>query len=269
MARTLTYPKYMGDLWAEVCLGTRALRQKLGPRTVCSRRAVLKGKKKKRKGLETPTATNVHGDALCFMVMGPFVLQRSTVGGWRRLVVCGWRLVAVGGWRSLGAVLKQKRSAFLRTAPRSRHQRPFSAEKRALRRHPPKPLLVSSPSTAHKKGHAQHRRAGGGGAPGRDLDGGVHVHPKEGQRRRAIRPDVVHVSIGRLHEALRRSMQQRGEGAPADEHRHRKERIGGETSGHQHTKRGVWHTSAGVAQRERLPGAPGIQINDPATHPNA
>ena len=29
-----------------------------------------------------PTQMNVHRDALCFMVMGPSLLQRSAVGGW-------------------------------------------------------------------------------------------------------------------------------------------------------------------------------------------
>ena len=45
------------------------------------------------------TNTNVHGDTLCFMVMGPSLLEELAVGGgWRRLVVGrGWRL-AVGGW---------------------------------------------------------------------------------------------------------------------------------------------------------------------------
>ena len=77
-----------------------------------SPRAVLKGGKK-RKGFVTPTEGNVHGDTLCFMVMGPsLLLYFSTslllyfsilfaVGGWRRLAVGGpWRL-------SLRAVLNQ------------------------------------------------------------------------------------------------------------------------------------------------------------------
>ena len=59
----------------------------------------------------TPTETNVHGDALCFMVMGPFLLQRLAVVGRRLVVGCwwlvglaldGWRLVVVGGWRLVG-----------------------------------------------------------------------------------------------------------------------------------------------------------------------
>ena len=50
-------------------------------------------------------------DALCFMVMGPSLLQRLAVGSWLLVVGGGWRLavgswqLAVGGWRSLGAVL--------------------------------------------------------------------------------------------------------------------------------------------------------------------
>ena len=45
----------------------------------------------------TPTETNVHGDALCFMIMGPPLLQRVAVGGGWRLAVGGWRLVVPGG----------------------------------------------------------------------------------------------------------------------------------------------------------------------------
>ena len=57
-----------------------------------------------------PTETNVHGDALCFMIMGPSLLQRLVVGGWWPLAaVRGWRFVvrgrlAVGGWWQLAAV---------------------------------------------------------------------------------------------------------------------------------------------------------------------
>ena len=82
-----------------------------------STRAVLNAKKKKRTFV-TPTETNVHGGSVCFLVMGPSVLQRlavgswwwlAAVGGWRLVTVGGWRLVAFGGgWRlagSLGAVL--------------------------------------------------------------------------------------------------------------------------------------------------------------------
>ena len=55
----------------------------------------------------TDFVTNAHRDALCFMVMGPFPLQRLAVGGrrlvavggwWFTAVASGWRLVAVGGW---------------------------------------------------------------------------------------------------------------------------------------------------------------------------
>ena len=69
----------------------------------------------KRKRFITPTETNVHGDALCFMVMGPSLLQRLAVGGWRLAAVGGWWELAVGGgwWRlavsgrwSLGTVLQ-------------------------------------------------------------------------------------------------------------------------------------------------------------------
>ena len=53
----------------------------------------------------TPTGTNVHGGALCFMVMGPSLLQRLAVGGWWMVAVGGWRL-AVGGWRLVAVLAK-------------------------------------------------------------------------------------------------------------------------------------------------------------------
>ena len=52
----------------------------------------------RKKTFVTPTETNVHRNALCFMVMGPSLLQRLAVGGWWRLAVGGgWRLVVPGG----------------------------------------------------------------------------------------------------------------------------------------------------------------------------
>ena len=59
--------------------------------------AVLKAKKR---GFVTPTETNVHGDALCFMIKPwakPQRQYRTMFGGWRRLAVGGWRLLALGG----------------------------------------------------------------------------------------------------------------------------------------------------------------------------
>ena len=53
--------------------------------------AVLEGEKKK--GFVTPTRTNVHGDALCFMVK-TWARHKTTETGLNN----GWRLVAVGGW---------------------------------------------------------------------------------------------------------------------------------------------------------------------------
>ena len=67
--------------------------------------------KKIKKGFATPTETNVHEEALCFMVKTwathnttETVLnngwQLVAVGSWRQLVAVGVRrLVAVGGWR--------------------------------------------------------------------------------------------------------------------------------------------------------------------------
>ena len=82
-----------------------------------------------------PTETNVHGDALCFMVMRPSLLQRLAVGGgWRLAVVGSWRLVAVGGhWGlPLRAVLnkRNKQSGFLRAALPAPHL-PSSFEQHA------------------------------------------------------------------------------------------------------------------------------------------
>ena len=65
----------------------------------------LKGKGKKT--FVTSKETNVHGDALCLMVLGPSLLQRLAVGGgwWGLAVVGGWRLAAVGGgWWGLAVV---------------------------------------------------------------------------------------------------------------------------------------------------------------------
>ena len=59
---------------------------------------------RKKKTFVTPTEKNVHGDALCYIVMGPFVLQRLAVGGWRLVAVGGWRLAVGGSWR-LAAVV--------------------------------------------------------------------------------------------------------------------------------------------------------------------
>ena len=44
-----------------------------------------------------PTGKNVHGDALCFMVTEPSLLQRLAVGRWQLAAVGGRWLVAVGG----------------------------------------------------------------------------------------------------------------------------------------------------------------------------
>ena len=54
----------------------------------------------------TPTETNVHGaagDALCFMGMGPSLLERLVVGGWWLAVGGGWWRLMVGGCWGLAA----------------------------------------------------------------------------------------------------------------------------------------------------------------------
>ena len=52
-------------------------------------------------GFVTPSETNVHGDALCFMVK-TWARHKTTEtvlkNGWRLAAVGGWRLAAVGGW---------------------------------------------------------------------------------------------------------------------------------------------------------------------------
>ena len=85
-------------------------------------RAVLQGEKR----FAAPTETNLHGDALCFMVKTwarHKTAEAVLNNGWRRLVVGGaWqlavgngRLAVGGGWQlavgdswSLGAVLNEK-----------------------------------------------------------------------------------------------------------------------------------------------------------------
>ena len=54
-----------------------------------------------KKGFVTPTETDVHGGALCFMVK-TWVRHNATEtvlnNGWRLAVGGGWRVVAVGDW---------------------------------------------------------------------------------------------------------------------------------------------------------------------------
>ena len=67
---------------------------------------------KERKGFTTPTETNVHRDALCFLVK-TWARHKTTEtimnSGRRLAAVGGWRLAAVSGWWSSGAVLNQKK----------------------------------------------------------------------------------------------------------------------------------------------------------------
>ena len=86
--------------WCTIIL-VAGVTQSLGPPPPKASGLSLRGKTE-RKGFVTPTETTVRGDALCLMVMGPSLLQRLAVGGWR-LAVGGWRL-AVGEWRRLVAV---------------------------------------------------------------------------------------------------------------------------------------------------------------------
>ena len=102
-------------------------------------RVVLQGRKKEK------SEANVHGDALCFMAIGPSLLQRLAMadGGWWWLAVGGRRLVAVGGWWSLGAVLKglcltKKKSGLLRTAL----QNTWDVEWQVISQTPPRILPV-------------------------------------------------------------------------------------------------------------------------------
>ena len=81
-------------------------------------RAVLKGG---QRGLATPTETNVHRDALCFMAK-----TRARHKTTEALLNNGWRLVVGGGWWSLGAVPNQKKLGVLKDSsaghPRQRVQ---------------------------------------------------------------------------------------------------------------------------------------------------
>ena len=62
---------------------------------------------KKKEASVTPTQTNAHGEALCFMVK-TWARDKTTKpvlnNGWRLAPFVGWRLVAVGGGWSLVAV---------------------------------------------------------------------------------------------------------------------------------------------------------------------
>ena len=62
----------------------------------------LSSKRENRKGF-VPTETNLHGDALCFMVK-TWTRQKTTHKTTLRLVAGGgWRLAAVGGgWLAVG-----------------------------------------------------------------------------------------------------------------------------------------------------------------------
>ena len=82
------------------------------------------GENKEGKRFVTPTETNVHGDALCSVVMGRSLLQRLAVGGWRLVAVGGWWRLAVGGWWSLGAVLDEKAIWVLKDSPGPDPQQP-------------------------------------------------------------------------------------------------------------------------------------------------
>ena len=70
-------------------------------KAVCRRRggggggAGLKEKRTKRKRFVTPTETNVHRNALRFVVMGASLLHNVAVGGWQ-LAVSGCRWATVG-----------------------------------------------------------------------------------------------------------------------------------------------------------------------------
>ena len=83
----------------------------------------LRGGGGNQKRFVTPTGTNIHGDALCFMVKtrARHNTTETVLNNVWRLVTVGswWRLAVGGGWWSLGAVLKgfpEIRMGFLRTA---------------------------------------------------------------------------------------------------------------------------------------------------------
>ena len=123
-----------------------------------------------KKHFVTPTETKVHGGALCFVVMGPSLLRRLAVGGWRLAVGGGWwRLAAVGRWRlvvpwglSLRAALSQKTTWLLQDSPARPPLPP--THRRGPRRRPPAP-----PQRAARQQEPAADGGGGGPAPLRAL----------------------------------------------------------------------------------------------------
>ena len=68
-----------------------------------------------------PTKTNVHGDALCFVVK-TWARHKTTETvlnscWWLAAVVGGWWCLAVGGWWSVGAFLNQTKLWVLKDSP--------------------------------------------------------------------------------------------------------------------------------------------------------
>ena len=136
---------------------------------------------------------NVHGDALCFLVMGPSLLQRlavdgwwrfAAVGGWRLAAICGWRLVAVGGgWRLViprgcpeGLSLESEFSRTALPAHGTPHPHPFPW----IPAIPPTPATCADLCRPSRMSCAQNA-SGGGRAP-------ISAAPKSGKEIAGVRP---------------------------------------------------------------------------------
>ena len=127
-------------------------------------RAVLQ---RKKKTFATPTEKSVHGDALCFMVTGPSLLQRLAVGSvWRLVGVGGWWRLAVGGRWGLSSekllwLLKdspaappnQQQAAPQVTQNRPGHAKPPSEIEQP--RTPPNQQQAAPQVTQNRPGHAK------------------------------------------------------------------------------------------------------------------
>ena len=113
--------------------------------------------------MTTPIETNLHGDALCFVVRTwarHKTMETVLNNGWQ-LTVEGWRLAVGGGWWSLGAVLNEIKIGVRKAGPDLVRRPPKNLSEKNTR------ATWSKASTkrkqGRKKGHAK-------GAPGQLLN---------------------------------------------------------------------------------------------------
>ena len=115
-----THPRSLGHQALLLCPTTTTTTSRIPPSHRCTGLSLTKNKKRKR--FITPTETNVHGDALCFMAKTHDhrngIEQWLAVGGGWRLAVGGpWRLsLTKKNWGSEGGKQKGLRNA-------NRHER--------------------------------------------------------------------------------------------------------------------------------------------------